>query len=77
MRRWRPFRWKKTEPQIMWMFEEMTRQQVGLYDMSDRSGVSYNTINNWARGVSSAEVRNLEACYNVLGFSLMAVALDI
>lgn len=56
-------------PQVMFLFQEMQRQRVGIKDMGDRSGVSWNAIMDW-RIRQEPGIHNLEACYNVLGFSL-------
>lgn len=56
-------------PLVKTLFREMNRQHLGMLDMSERSGVNRNTINDWKRR-SIPSIHNLEACYNVLGLTL-------
>lgn len=48
------------------LFVEMNKQQIGLLDMADRSGVNKNTIHDW-KTRSMPNLQNIEACYSVLG----------
>lgn len=57
------------DPLVRRLFVEMNRQQIGLLDMAERSGVNKNTICDWKRR-TSPQVHNLMACYNVLGLKL-------
>lgn len=56
-------------PLVRRLFEEMNHQQIGILDMSERSGVNKNTINDWKRR-SMPQVHNLEACFTVLGLRM-------
>lgn len=56
-------------PLVRHMFEEMNRQQIGLLDLAERSGVNRNTIKDW-KGRSIPQVHNLAACFTVLGMEL-------
>lgn len=58
-----------SHPLVRRLFEEMNHQQIGILDMSKRSGVNKNTINDWKRR-SVPQVHNLEACFTVLGLKL-------
>lgn len=58
-----------SHPLVRRLFEEMNHQQIGILDMSKRSGVNKNTINDWKRS-SVPQVHNLEACFSVLGLRL-------
>lgn len=59
-------------PLVKRLFAEMDKQQIGVLDMSERSGVNKNTIKDWrTRTIPSAD--NLIACFNVLGFELTVV----
>lgn len=56
-------------PLVRRLFVEMNRQQIGMLDLADRSGVNKNTINDWKRR-SIPQVHNLAACLTVLGLEL-------
>lgn len=56
-------------PIVRTLFEQMNREQLGVLDMSERSGINKNTIKEW-RSRSLPNIANLEACYNVLGLTL-------
>ena len=47
----------------------MNHQRIGILDMSDRTGVNKNTINDW-KNRSNPQVQNLEACFTALGLQL-------
>ena len=56
-------------PLVRRLFEEMNRAQIGILDMSKRSGVNKNTLNDW-KARSNPQVQNLDACFAVLGLKL-------
>ncbi len=57
-------------PLVHRLFEEMNRQQLGVLDMAERTGVNKNTLKDWrTRTVPTVEA--LEACFNVLGLTLL------
>lgn len=59
----------RAHPLVRRMFEEMNRQQLGMVDLAERSGVNKNTIKDW-KDRSVPHVHNLVACFNVLGLEL-------
>lgn len=59
----------QAHPLVRLMFEEMNRQQLGMLDLSERSGVNKNTIKDWKKR-SIPQVHNLAACFNALGLTL-------
>lgn len=62
---------KSTNPVIVTLFKEMRRQRISILDLADRSGVSKQTISFWKYNrIANPLAANLEACYNVLGFTL-------
>lgn len=63
----------KAHPIVQKLFREMNKQQIGLLDMAERSGVNKNTLKDW-RLRTVPTVDNLEACFNVLGLSLTTTA---
>ena len=69
----RPFRRLKepvnVHPLVHELFAEMNRQQIGILDMSKRSGVNKNTLNDW-KARSNPQVQNLDACFAALGLKL-------
>lgn len=56
-------------PLVRKLFEDMNREQIGILDMSERSGVNKNTINDWKKR-SVPNIANLDACFSVLGRKL-------
>lgn len=72
MRQFRPTTVKVPErahPIVTFLFEEMKRQRVGYFDLSDRSGVRRGTISAWAHR-QSPSLANVEAALNALGLEL-------
>lgn len=64
---------KHAHPLVRTLFEEMNEQQIGVIDIAERSGVNKNTITGW-RKRASPDLVNIEACFNVLGQSLVVRA---
>lgn len=62
----------KAHPLVRLLFEEMTRQQIGVLDMAERAGLGEHTLKHW-RTRSTPKVDSLEACFNVLGLRLKPV----
>mgnify|MGYP001080586753 CR=1 FL=1 len=59
-------------PLVRELFEEMHAQRCGARDMADRSGVNVNTLKDW-RTRTQPRIADLEACFNVLGYTLRPV----
>jgi hypothetical protein len=59
----------KAHPLVRRLYQEMNKQQIGVLDMSERSGVNKNTFKDW-RTRTMPRVADLEACFNVLGLTL-------
>lgn len=57
------------------LFENMIAQNIGVNHMSDRSGVSANTLSDW-RTRTMPNIPNLDACLNVVGKKLIVVPID-
>lgn len=57
---------ENVHPLVRKLFEEMNREQIGVVDMAERSGVNKNTINDWKKR-SVPNIVNLDACFSVLG----------
>lgn len=51
------------------LFEKMNSEQIGVLDMAERSGVNKNTFKDW-RTRTAPTIDNLDACFNVLGYTL-------
>lgn len=60
---------ENVHPLVKRLFEEMNREQIGILDMSKRSGVNKNTLNDWKRR-SAPQIQNLDACFAVLGMEI-------
>ena len=56
-------------PLVRRLFEEMNKEQIGVVDISERSGVNKNTISGW-RKKSIPSIINIEACFSVLGMEV-------
>ena len=70
MRYFRPLKTPvNVHPLVHELFAEMNRQQIGILDMSKRSGVNKNTLNDW-KARSNPQIQNLDACFAVLGMEL-------
>ena len=61
---------RNAHPLVKRLFEEMNYQQIGILDLSERSGINKNTICDWKRR-SMPRVDNIDACFAVLGFRLI------
>lgn len=59
----------RAHPLVKKLFKEMQKQQIGVLDMAERSGVNKNTLKDW-RTRSTPRIADLEACFNVLGKEL-------
>lgn len=59
----------RAHPLVRRLVEEMNKQQIGVLDMCERSGVNKNTFRDW-RTRTIPTVDNIEACFNVLGLRL-------
>lgn len=59
----------KCHPFVRRLFEEMNRQQVSIWDLSEKSGVAVVSIRQW-RTAFSPRLTNIEACLRVLGLNL-------
>ena len=63
-------------PLVRKLFERMNHEQIGILDLSERSGVNKNTINDWKRR-SMPTLANIDACYAVLGLRLSVNKMDV
>lgn len=59
----------RAHPLVRALYDEMNRQQIGVRDLSERSGVNPNTLKDW-RTRTCPTVDNLNACLGVLGMEL-------
>jgi len=57
-------------PLVRRLFDEMAKQQCGVLEMAERSGVNKNTFKDW-RTRTMPRVADLEACFNVLGLEIV------
>jgi hypothetical protein len=53
------------------LFAIMHENQMGVLDMAERSGVNKNTLKDW-RTRTTPRLKDIEACYEVLGYELIA-----
>ena len=58
-----------SHPLVRRLYELIAEHQVALEDLSDRTGVALSTIYRW-RSDRAPTVHNLEAVFNVLGYTL-------
>lgn len=54
------------------LFPLMRKEQITVSDLAQRSGVKRVTIAAWKRR-NTPNVANLEACFNVLGYTLQPI----
>lgn len=64
-----------THPLVVRLFQEMNRNRIGILDMSERSGVNKNTINDWKRR-SIPKLDNIDACFTALGMKLTTAVMS-
>lgn len=64
---------EKAHPLVKHLFLEMRNQRLGVMDMADRSGVSAGSLVNWRTRMTPKGIPSLEACFNVLGYTLKPV----
>ena len=68
---WRPLKPpEKAHPLVRFLYDECNRQQVSIRSVSEQSGVSESIINLW-RTQGEPRLSNIEACLNVLGFTIL------
>lgn len=61
-------------PLVRRLYELMNEEQIGVHDLAERSGISVGSLVNWRRRFIP-RVDLLEACYNVLGYTLKPIRL--
>lgn len=62
----------RCDPLVRQLFAELNRQQMLVCDLADKSGIGRDHFREW-RSRRTPRVNDLEACFNVLGFTLKAV----
>lgn len=62
-------------PLIKRLWAEMAKQRVSQEDVAERSGVSSGAMRKWRNGTRKPNLLDLDACFNVLGYTL-TVKLD-
>ena len=77
MRKWRgPLKIPDhAHPVVIRLFREMNYQQIGILDMSEKSGVNKNTLKDW-RIRTVPRIADLDACFKVLGKKLTVISDD-
>jgi len=55
---------------VHFLFEQMHRQRLGIKDMSEKTGINYNTLKDW-RLRTNPRIKDMQACLNVLGYELV------
>lgn len=60
---------KRSHPMVKRLFEIMAEEDMMLVDLVERSGVAKSTFKNW-RTRTVPRIDQLEACFNVLGYTL-------
>lgn len=64
---------QRAHPLVRRLYAEMNRQQIGVTDMAERTGIARNAINDW-KDRSNPQVQNLDACFAALGLQLTVKA---
>ena len=72
---------KGTHPLVLRLMELMKREQINETELAEKTGLHRLTIQGWHRSlkkrrVGTPGVAALEACYNVLGYTLSPVLRD-
>jgi len=55
---------------VQFLFSEMHFQRLGIKDMSEKTGINYNTLKDW-RLRTNPRIKDMQACLNVLGYELV------
>lgn len=63
------------DPRVKRLFQEIAAQQIPEETLGRRAGVKGQTLRTWRAG-QTPNVANLEACFNVLGFTLQVVRIE-
>ena len=72
MRAFKSFRmkyWANAHPFVRRLIEEAQRQQIGLQDLAERAGISYDALRNWTR--SKPDIDTIQAALNAVGLELV------
>ncbi len=75
VRYWRPSRMKvpeKAHPLVRRLYQEIIRQQVPVAVVCEKAGLPYCRFRDWRTRVSP-KIVDLEAAFNVLGYTLKPV----
>lgn len=67
-----PFTCQNNNPVVRFIVDQAFKQQLTMYDLSKRAGMSKDTIRHW-RHKSTPKVDDAEAVLNVLGYTLKPV----
>ena len=60
-------------PLVTELFRLMNEEQIGVLDMSERTGINKNTFKDW-RTRTVPKITDLEACFSVFGLKLKVVS---
>jgi hypothetical protein len=60
---------------VKFLYNEMHFQQVGIRDMSEKTGVNCDTLKDW-RIRTNPRLKDIQACLNVLGYELVPQRID-
>jgi transcriptional regulator with XRE-family HTH domain len=67
-----PYSCQNNDPIVRFIVDQAFKQQMTMYDLSQRSGMSKDTIRHW-RHRSTPRLSDAEAVLNVLGYTLKPV----
>ena len=71
---WFPHKYAdNAHPLVKALCDEMNRQRVPANMVATRAGVTANAISKWKRNKRIFDINSIEACFNVLGFTLKPV----
>lgn len=59
----------QAHPLVRLLFDKMNYERIGLTDVAERAGIARETFKGW-RSKHCPKVDDIEACFNVLGYSL-------
>ena len=62
-------------PTVRRLFEIMREREISAQTMEQMAGLGTNTVERWKRYCNPSIV-NLEACFNALGYQLVAVPIE-
>lgn len=66
----------KTDPRVRFLFTGARRRKITNIELGQQSGVTSSTLGKWARGERGMQLNTVEACFNVIGYTLVPMPIS-